>query len=100
MAAGDGDGSAKIWDLRKLKAVHAFASQSYIHSVRFDHTGHYLAIAGDSVRVIEVAKQWTPLVELEGHEKDITGACFGANAQFIASVSLDRHLNLYSAPRA
>jgi pre-mRNA-processing factor 19 len=46
-------GRVTVWDLRKLAKLHTIdlADESYVvHSLRFDHSGSYLAVAGTDLR--------------------------------------------------
>ena len=50
LASASADGTAKVWDLRKVSLLHSISVGSKLQSVAFDHSGQYLATAGDDVR--------------------------------------------------
>ncbi|ESO10400.1 hypothetical protein HELRODRAFT_186274 [Helobdella robusta] len=96
LATAADDAVVKLWDLRKLKNFKNIALEDKyeVKSLNFDQSGTYLAVAGTDVRVY-LCKQWLELVAFNKHTAMATGVCFGNNASFIASVSMDRTLKLY-----
>jgi pre-mRNA-processing factor 19 len=71
LAAPDSASSVAIWDLRKLKPVRSIDLQSAkIHSVRYDTSAQFLAVAGSDVRVFQ-NKTWDELVRLESEAVDV-----------------------------
>ena len=57
LATGSEDGTAIVWDLRKLKNTKTYQVGSAVKKVAFDYTGVYLALAADTVSVYR-AKKW------------------------------------------
>jgi len=99
LATAASDATIKLWDLRKLKNFKTIDLPSDEYQVRdliFDSSGSYLAIAGNDVRVY-ITKQWDNIKVFADHTQEVTGVRFGHNAQFIASVGLDRTLKLYGS---
>jgi pre-mRNA-processing factor 19 len=90
-----------MWDLRKI-AKNDCNLQTYKlpessvapEKVIFDHSGIYLACAGDHVRVF-VAKFLKPIVTLQGHTGVSTDVKFGPDSKFLASTSMDRTLRFW-----
>lgn len=66
LATSSMDGSVKIWDLRKLKAIRTLTTEQEdpITSVAFDLSGLYLAAGGASVRMYGVKQEWSVLANL------------------------------------
>jgi len=54
-----------------------------------------LAVAGTDIKLY-LCKQWQELKVFNDHTALATGVCFGHNATFLASVSMDRSLKLFS----
>eukprot|EP00928_Gymnodinium_smaydae_P008309 TRINITY_DN1302_c0_g1_i1.p1 TRINITY_DN1302_c0_g1~~TRINITY_DN1302_c0_g1_i1.p1 ORF type:complete len:499 (+),score=117.60 TRINITY_DN1302_c0_g1_i1:103-1599(+) len=100
LASASEDGTVKLWDLRKPLNIQTLQMDSPVNSVRFDSTGQYLVVGADRVQVFNFVtkSQLGSTVELKDHEAEVMGACFGANAKSIASVSMDRTLKLYRIP--
>jgi len=95
LASADNHGVVKLWDLRKLQAIQTLNVGSQpVHDLHFDGSGQHLAVAGEGVTVYHT-KSWDVVKKFEDHSKAVTGVRFGQNAQFVASVSLDRNLNIY-----
>lgn len=106
LASAGGDGSVKVWDLRKLKCIKSidFGPSSTATAVAFDHSGLYLAMAGGgghsdahSVRAVAV-KEYQDLFETTKltHSKVITGLCWGTDARLLVSSSLDRTIKIHT----
>eukprot|EP01134_Creolimax_fragrantissima_P003001 CFRG3001T1 len=98
MASTSNDNTVRLWDLR-MKKILNFKTFEYDgkikpHSVSFDHSGTYMAVGGQDVRVY-VVKQWEELCRLEDHQAAVTKVAFGPNAGYIASASMDRHVNFF-----
>lgn len=96
MASTSQDGTARLWDLRKLKTVKTLELGKTASSIAFDHSGTYMAAASGKTLSICVVKEWSLITTLEGHEKDITGVSFGPDAGSIVSCGMDRAVKLWS----
>lgn len=99
LATAAEDGTVKLWDLRKPLNIQTLnVSEGPVWSVRFDQTGQYLAVGAEKTHVynFETKSSLAKTVELADHEQAVTGLCFGTNARTLSTVSLDRHLRMYS----
>ncbi|XP_054167222.1 pre-mRNA-processing factor 19-like [Oppia nitens] len=99
LATSADDSTIKLWDLRKLKNIKTlFLDENYqVKDLCFDQSGTYLAVAGTDVRVYEsISKQWENLKTFADHTAAATGVRFGRDSRYLASVSLDRALKIYS----
>ncbi|XP_076808740.1 pre-mRNA-processing factor 19-like [Clavelina lepadiformis] len=96
LATAAEDSTVKLWDLRKLKNFKTLTMEDRyeVKSLTFDQSGTYLAVAGTDIRVY-LCKQWQELKTFTEHTGVATGVCFGKNARFIASSSMDRSLKFY-----
>jgi pre-mRNA-processing factor 19 len=99
LATAAEDASIKLWDLRKLKNFKTITldDQYEVRDLVFDQSGMYLGVAGTDVRVYQ-AKQWDLIQVFNDHTALATGIRFGSNANYLASVSMDRSLKLYANP--
>jgi pre-mRNA-processing factor 19 len=98
LASGSRDGTCRLWDLRKQTNIHTIEVGSAVNSVQFDYSGNYLAVGGKHVQVFQ-GKTWQELFTGSDHSKDVTGVAFGKDAHYLASVSMDRHLNIWSSKK-
>lgn len=98
LATSADDEVVKLWDLRKLKNFKTISLEDKytVRGLTFDHSGHYLAVAGPDVRVYQISKQCDLVTTFNNHTQDATNVRFGPNAGYIASVSNDRTLKFYS----
>jgi len=95
MASVAADGTARLWDLRKLKNIKTLDLASPGHVVKFDQSGTYLAIGSGKDLVVSAVKEWDTLATLSGHSKDVTCAVFGPDAKSIISSSMDRSVKVW-----
>lgn len=97
LATSADDSVVKLWDLRKLKNFKNITLEDRyeVKSLCFDHSGTYLAVAGTDIKIY-LCKQWQELKVFNDHTALATGVCFGQNATFVASVSMDRSLKIFS----
>jgi len=98
-ASSDDTGVVKLWNLRKLNNFHTInAAQEgvAVNKLQFDLSGSYLVAAGPGVRVYNT-KDWAGVAQYTDHTEVVSAAKFGADAAFLASVSMDRHVKIYSA---
>uniref|UniRef100_A0A7S3GIX9 Pre-mRNA-processing factor 19 n=1 Tax=Palpitomonas bilix TaxID=652834 RepID=A0A7S3GIX9_9EUKA len=98
LATAADDNVVRVWDLRKQKQVTGIelGEGVSVSSARFDKSGVYLGIASTDVRVIQ-AKTWDTVKVLNDHSAHVTDVCFGVDAKYIASTSMDRTMKLYGA---
>nr|CAG4640772.1 EOG090X0489 [Eulimnadia texana] len=96
LATAAEDSCVKLWDLRKLKNFKTIQlDEGYeVKDLCFDQSGTYLAIGGTDIRIY-LSKQWECLKVFNDHTALAMGVRFGSNAQFVASVSMDRTLKIY-----
>lgn len=102
LATSGQDNTVRLWDLRKLSNFKTITLEGETTSVRFDHSGNYLGVGGAGIRIfatkqIDSFKPWDEIVSLSGHSGTVTDFKFSKDAQFLASVSLDRSLRVFSA---
>jgi len=100
LATGGADGQAICWDLRKLQKNNGCIKKldlggNACSSVCFDHSGSYLAVASNDVKVYK-AKKWELLATYEGHKAAVSSVAFAADAQSVISGSMDRNLRFFS----
>ena len=104
LASAGGDGTVKVWDLRKgtcLKSIGG--SQNVMPSrVSWDHSGVYLASSFTnlntsvaSVQVCAVKEYVNLLPESAMHSKAITSLLWADNANTLITSSLDRTLKIH-----
>jgi len=98
LASGSRDGTCNLWDLRKQANIHTIEMGSVVNSVQFDYSGNYLAVAAKQVKIFQ-GKTWQELFTGSDHSKEVTGIAFGKDAHYLASVSMDRHLNIWSSKK-
>eukprot|EP00128_Syssomonas_multiformis_P018973 Colp12_sorted_trinity150504_noHs@27156 len=99
LATASEDSTVKLWDLRRLSNFKTITMEYgfKINSVDFDHSGNYLAFGGSDIRIYSASgKQFEPITSLTGHNQEITSVKFGASARYLASVSMDRNLKVFS----
>jgi len=92
------DNQVKLWDLRKLKSFHSFdLPEDYaLTSIDFDHSGTYLAAAGDSeLRIFTIGKTFELGATISGHSGIVTDVKWGRDSKFLATTSLDRNLKFW-----
>lgn len=100
-ASGSDDGTAIVWDLRKLGKNNGCIKKidvgSAVNAVSFDFSGTYLAIAADDVRVLKAKKPWDIVATYSGHKSAVTSVAWGPSAQWLVSGSMDRNLKFWGA---
>jgi pre-mRNA-processing factor 19 len=97
LASSDDQGVVKLWDLRKLNNLHTIQAKDFNTAthVHFDQSASYLAVSGSGVRIYG-AKDWDLITSLNQHTDTVQSVKFGPDAAFLASVSSDRHVKIYS----
>ncbi len=93
---GASDNTVKLWDLRKSKCLHTvrLGPDYVVRSLAFDESGVYLAVTGNDARIF-AGKTLAPVVTFSDHAAPVTGACFGPDAAWIATASIDRTVRLW-----
>jgi pre-mRNA-processing factor 19 len=92
------DNVVKIVDLRKSEVVRKIElpEKHYeVRSVKFDHSGSYLGIAGSSVHLYGV-KSNSLFAQFNEHTDLVTDFAFGQDCHNFATTSLDRNLKIFS----
>ena len=97
MATAAEDSCVKVWDLRKGKNIKTiqFEENYQIKDIAFDNWAHYMAVAGNDLRVY-ICKQWDNIKTFGDHTSSVTGVRFAPNSQFIVSSSLDRSVKFFA----
>jgi len=97
LATAADDSVVKLWDLRKLKNFKTIPldESEEIKALCFDKSGQYLAVAGTNIGIYLV-KQWDLLKTLSDFSAVATSVKFGRNAEFLASVGMDRNLRYFA----
>jgi pre-mRNA-processing factor 19 len=96
MASGCSDGTVKLWDLRKLKDLKTLSFPGKpVNSLKFDHSGVYLAAGSGNEVVVNIVKAWDTINTLSGHSKEVMAVSFNRDATTIASASMDRCVKLW-----
>ncbi|KAJ8768425.1 hypothetical protein K2173_021578 [Erythroxylum novogranatense] len=98
--------SVKLWDLRKLRNFRTWSlydSNTSTNSVEFDHSGHYIGVAGSDIRVYEVGNvktEWNCIKTFPDLSGTGRATCvkFGTDAKYIAVGSMDRNLRIFGLP--
>jgi len=90
------DNTVKLWDLRKLKAVQSYDLPSDFsgHSLNFDYSGSYIAVAGSDIRVL-ATKSFEVIGTYSQHKSEVTSVKWGPDARFFASGGMDRALKFW-----
>lgn len=96
LATGSADSTVKLWDLRKQQCFHTIdLEKNPANCVEFDYSGTYLAVgAGNSIRVY-MGKTFTHVSNFNQHTDLVTDVKWGADAQFLASTSLDKSMKIW-----
>lgn len=93
LATGSEDATVRLWDLRKLSNFHTIKMDAPVKSVKFDFSGSYLGAAAGNVVNVYQNKTWTEIVKFAEQRDIVTDIGFGNDASYVATVSMDRHLD-------
>lgn len=98
MCSASADGTVKVWDLRKTSDICTLELGSAVKSVKFDHSGVYLAAGTDQGNIhIYQSKIWKELARLDRvHDGSVNGLVFGKNASYLASAGSDSLLKFFA----
>jgi pre-mRNA-processing factor 19 len=75
------------------RAISSHVMQE-LNAVRFDNSGSYVAVVGDTARVF-ASKTGAEIATWDAHKSTITGVAFGTDAKSIVTVSKDRAVKVY-----
>lgn len=99
LATSSEDGTVRLWDLRKSLSFQIIKSEeeSPMHSVCFDYSGQYIAIASANLSVyyFETRTNAALINSFNDHSDYVTDVGFGPNASYLVSTSLDRTVRLW-----
>lgn len=86
-----------IWDLRKSQTIRKIElpENFEIRSIKFDHSGTYLGIAGTTTYIYHM-KTWNLVAEFKENTDIVTDIKFGKDSKYFATTSLDRNLKIFS----
>lgn len=104
MAAGFNSGVARLYDFRKIDRPlrdlvpydHSQQRANPCNRVSFSGDGSYLAAASGVVRIWDW-KAGAEITTLSNHSAPVTDVCFGKDARWLASSSLDKTLRIYKS---
>eukprot|EP01111_Echinosteliopsis_oligospora_P002455 TRINITY_DN1366_c0_g1_i1.p1 TRINITY_DN1366_c0_g1~~TRINITY_DN1366_c0_g1_i1.p1 ORF type:complete len:497 (-),score=186.88 TRINITY_DN1366_c0_g1_i1:32-1522(-) len=96
LASAGGD-EVKLWDLRNLKNFHTIALTE-VASVSFDYSGAFLSVAHANSVSVYGGKAFPHIQTWTDHTARVTDVCFGPDAKFLASSSLDRSFKIFTQP--
>ena len=88
--ANDG---VKLWDLRKLKNFKSVEAAG-VRCVRFDHSGHYLAVGGADACVHNVKAEWEVVKRWEASKAPVNALEFAADAKALYAGCSDHNLRV------
>jgi pre-mRNA-processing factor 19 len=98
-SASEGNDTVKVWDLRKMRAVHTITFDDedtvFVNVLKFDYSGAFLVVGGIDVRVYSL-KPFECLVVVNEAE-EVGDLAFGRlNASELIVSSSGLPLRLYS----
>lgn len=95
---GVSDNAVKLWDLRKSKCLHTlrFETGYGVRTVAFDESGMYLGVTGADARVF-AGKTLAHVKTFSDHAAPVTGICFGPDATWLATASMDRTIRFWKS---
>jgi len=89
--------NVKLWDLRKLgDDTYRILSDNVNGTVSFDSSGRYLAVGDGANLLLYNARTLDQITKISAHQSKITSIKFGNYSKYIATVSEDRHLNIFA----
>ena len=91
------DEGVRIWDLRKLKTIHSldpYEGASPCNTVKFDHSGHYLAIGGQDVRIYGTKQDYGIVKSFEVPKRGVHSVLFGPDARTLFVGASDHNLRV------
>ncbi|KAK4580784.1 hypothetical protein RGQ29_024436 [Quercus rubra] len=100
LATGGEDNTCRVWDLRKRKTLYTIPAHSnLISEVKFEpQEGYFLVTASyDMTAKIWSARDFKPVKTLAGHEAKVTSLDVAGDGRYIATVSHDRKIKLWSS---
>ncbi len=93
---GVSDNAVKLWDIRKSRCLHTVKLEAGfgVRALAFDDSGVYLAASGADVRVF-AGKTLSHVKTFTDHAAPVTGVCFGPDAAWLATASIDRTVRFW-----
>ncbi len=96
-ATAGSDNSAKLWDFPTSKHLRQFAQGDEAHAVAVSPDGTRVAGGGkDGTIKVWGALDGKALLDLAGHEGEVTGVAFSPNGLILASCGADRTLRFWN----
>ena len=83
----------KLWDLRKLKNFKSVEAAG-VKCVRFDLSGHYLAVGGADACVHNVKAEWEVVKRWEASKAPVNALEFAADAKALYAGCGDHNLRV------
>ena len=83
----------KLWDLRKLKNFKSVEAAG-VRCVRFDHSGHYLAVGGADACVHNVKAEWEVVKRWEASKAPVNALEFAPDAKALYAGCSDHNLRV------
>ncbi|KAG6552911.1 hypothetical protein Mapa_005567 [Marchantia paleacea] len=99
LATGSADHTCRVWDMRKKQSLYIIpAHASIISQVKYEPSeGYFLVTASyDNTARIWSARDFKPVKTLAGHEGKVMDVDVMEDGQYIATVSSDRTIKLWS----
>lgn len=99
LATGSEDHTCRVWDLRKRQCLYIIpAHSSLVSQVKYEPFGGYFLVTAsfDGTARVWSALDFKPIKTLAGHESKLSGVDVAADGTYIATVSHDRTIKLWS----
>ncbi|GAV89211.1 WD40 domain-containing protein/PRP4 domain-containing protein [Cephalotus follicularis] len=100
LATGGEDNTCRIWDLRKKKSLYIIPAHSNLVSqVKFEpQEGYFLVTSSfDMTAKVWSGRDFKLIKTLSGHEAKVTSVDVGGDGRYIATVSHDRTIKLWTS---
>lgn len=96
MVSGSHDGTVRLWDLRRgVSCVKTHQLGGAVNSVRFNHSGTFIACGGHKTHLLHT-KKWLVVNTFEENKgSPVMGVALTNDARVLASVGMDRTLRFY-----
>ncbi|KAL5788105.1 hypothetical protein ACOSP7_005054 [Xanthoceras sorbifolium] len=100
LATGGEDNTCRIWDLRKKKPLYTIPAHSnLISQVKFEPQEGYFLVTGSYDMTVKVwsGRDFKLVKTLSGHEAQVASLDVSADGNYIATVSRDRWIKIWSS---